>query len=78
MTKSELNEIMDKSNFYIDSNNPYDMKILEILYEQLYNCENCQYSGGIGNLYCSWYNSYLAAPDYCCENWRFRHETIKI
>lgn len=35
MTNEELCEIMDNSNFMIDSNNKYDMKILEILNKQV-------------------------------------------
>lgn len=31
MTYKEYCEMIDKSNFIIDSNNPYDMKILKIL-----------------------------------------------
>lgn len=37
MTNAELNEIMDKSNFYPDSNNMYDMKILDALNKQTQN-----------------------------------------
>lgn len=35
MTKEEYNEIMDKSNFMINSANPYDMKIKEVLEKQI-------------------------------------------
>lgn len=37
MNNKELNEIIDKSNFYPDSNNPYDMKILDALNKQAQN-----------------------------------------
>lgn len=35
MTNEELCEIMDNSNFMIDSNNKYDMKIYELLKKQI-------------------------------------------
>ena len=35
MTNEEYCEIMDKSNFMIDSANPYDMKIKEALEKQI-------------------------------------------
>lgn len=35
MTKEEYCEIMDKSNFLIDSANPYDMEIKEALEKQI-------------------------------------------
>lgn len=35
MTEIEYNEIMDKSNFLIDSANPYDMEIKEALEKQI-------------------------------------------
>lgn len=35
MTKEEFIEIMDKSNFMIDSANPYDMDIKEALEKQI-------------------------------------------
>lgn len=35
MTYEEYCEIMDNSNFYIDSENPYDMKIVEALEKQI-------------------------------------------
>lgn len=55
MSKEEYAEIMDKSNFMIDSANPYDMKIKEALEKQIpqkvaddgmripfsYYCPNC-------------------------------------
>lgn len=41
MTKEELNEIIDNSNFFIDSENEYDMKILEVLKKQVrVKCED--------------------------------------
>lgn len=56
MTNEEYAEIMDKSNFMIDSANPYDMEIKEALEKQIpikpiiktnaynhkfYKCPNC-------------------------------------
>lgn len=35
MTNKEYCEIMDNSNFFIDSANPYDMKIKEALEKQI-------------------------------------------
>lgn len=35
MTREEFGRIIDYSNFMIDSNNPYDMKILEALEKQV-------------------------------------------
>lgn len=35
MTNKELCEIMDNSNFMIDSNNKYDMKIYKLLEKQI-------------------------------------------
>lgn len=35
MTSEEYTEIMDKSNFMIDSANPYDMEILEAIEKQI-------------------------------------------
>ena len=49
MTKSELNEIMNKSNFYIDSNNLYDMQILDALNAQTHTCANCAEADFSGN-----------------------------
>lgn len=37
INNNELNEIIDKSNFYPDSNNPYDTKILDVLNKQTQN-----------------------------------------
>lgn len=49
MTKEEFCEIMDNSNFMIDSSNPYDMKILEALGKQIpkkpidnHHCPSCE------------------------------------
>lgn len=56
MIKSEMNEIMDKSNFYIDSNNLYDMQILDALNAQTHACANCaeaDFSCNGARIYCS-------------------------
>lgn len=72
MTKSELNEIMDKSNFYIDSNNLYDMKILNILNAQTHVCTNCvkaDFSENGLRIYCSNLGCYIRV-DNCCRDWK--------
>lgn len=71
MTETELNEIIDKSNFYVDSENEYDMKILEVLKEQLHNCGNCNnadYNGSGRPIYCL-EHSYYMQLDNCCRDW---------
>lgn len=70
MTKSELNEIMDKSNFYIDSNNLYDMQILNILNAQTHACANCvkaDFSGNGARIYCFNLSCYMRV-DNCCRD----------
>lgn len=72
MTKSELNEIMDKSNFYPDSNSLYDMRILDILNAQTHACANCaeaDFSGNGARIYCINLGCYMKF-DNCCRNWR--------
>lgn len=72
MTKSEMNEIMDKSNFYIDSNNLYDMQILDALNAQTHACANCaeaDFSCNGARIYCSNLGCYMKFEN-CCRDWK--------
>lgn len=72
MTKSELNEIVDKSNFYPDSNNLYDMQILDALNAQTHACTNCaeaDFSGNGARIYCSNLGCYMKFEN-CCRDWK--------
>lgn len=70
MTKEEYIEIMDKSNFMLDSANPYDMEIKEALEKQIpkkvihyHHCPQCDGglpTEGITEDYCK-----------CCFKWKY-------
>lgn len=59
MTNDELSEIMDNSNFLLDSNNKYDMKIYGLLKKQIpkkpfvdddwYDCPTCGRALSLGH-----------------------------
>ena len=70
MTNEEYAEIMDKSNFMIDSANPYDMDIKEALEKQIpkkpmlmkfdhYDSYFCKCGLGFGN------SIMMIRPNYC-------------
>lgn len=72
ITKAELGEILDKSNFYIDSENPYDMKILAVLKEQTHSCYDCNeadFCCSGKRIYCLTHG-YYAEYDGSCRDWR--------
>lgn len=72
MTHEEYCKIMDNSNFYIDSQNPYDMKIKEALEKSIPRKPILNFGGDWGEIneyYCPCCNKYLTndfdEPLYC-------------
>ncbi len=70
MNNEEYCEIMDKSNFMIDSANPYDMEIKNALEKQIpkkvvhtHHCPSCDKALPIKGITDEWCE--------CCFNWKY-------